>query len=98
MRLEAATACLALACGFSFPGSASRLAASRCLHARAPCAALRSSPFPRHLERILEARGHAVVCMAEGAGQERFPQCPLPSAHSAHVERTDCQEMDAGAW
>ncbi|PSC73867.1 Hydroxymethylglutaryl-mitochondrial isoform B [Micractinium conductrix] len=48
-----------------------------------------------HMEKILAERGHVVVCMAEGAGQERFPQC---SREMFAKDPDACMEMDVGAW
>ncbi|KAL4421968.1 hypothetical protein ABPG77_010991 [Micractinium sp. CCAP 211/92] len=45
-----------------------------------------------HLEKILEERGHVVVCIAEGAGQELFPHCSLDS------DPFECRETDVGFW
>lgn len=51
-----------------------------------------------HLERVLEAKGHAVLCVAEGAGQVRVichrgglgPHCSPPRRHRCRAAAARC--------
>ncbi|KAI7844542.1 hypothetical protein COHA_001900 [Chlorella ohadii] len=48
-----------------------------------------------HVEHILQTRGHAVVCMAEGAAKDRVPdQCYYEPGKDAAT----CIETDPGNW
>lgn len=50
-----------------------------------------------YLEEVLEKRGHAVICVAEGAAQDLMSELPLPE-HDPATDGADQALRDVGAW
>jgi len=50
-----------------------------------------------YLDKVLERRGHAVVCVAEGAAQDLMSELPMPE-HDPVTDGDDAALKDVGSW